>query len=121
MPKEEPEWFVQRTFVGRRVVDASYWPNIAGSVFHEFHNYGKGSITVEGYCEGHGMSDEKPISFKELDQKERDLLRLSTKEFKKKYPKYDVLDTHKTTKQVEEESRREKIREMVSLSQPDTL
>jgi len=107
MPKKEPEYFVQRTLVDGKVSSATCWPNIAGSVLHELHNYGKGDLTIESYCDAHGIGPERPTSSRKLDQMEKDLLRLPTEEFKKKYPNADVSDTLKTSQEVEAERRRE--------------
>jgi len=107
MPKKKPEWFVHRTLVDGKAASATYWPNMPSAVLHEIHNYGKGNLTIESYCDAHGLGDERPTSFRKLNQMERDLLRLSTKEFKKKYPNADVSDTLKTSQQVETERKRE--------------
>lgn len=107
MPKKKPEWFVTRTLVDGKVASASYWPNIPSAVLHELHNYGKGNLTRESYCDAHGSGPERPISPRKLDQMERDLLRLSTKDFKKKYPNADVSDDLKTSQEVEAERGRE--------------
>jgi hypothetical protein len=107
MPKKKPEWFVHRTLVDGKVASTIYWPNMSSAVLHELHNYGKGDLTIESYCDAHGLGPERPTSFRKLDQMERDLLRLSTEEFKKKYPNADVSDTLKTSQEVEAERRRE--------------
>jgi hypothetical protein len=113
MPKKKSEWFVQRTLVDGVVTEATYWPNIASAVLHELHNYGRGDVTIESYCDAHGPSPEEPISLRKLDRMERDLLKLSTEELKKKYPNADISDTLKTSEQIKKEE--EKSLEMYSL------
>lgn len=105
MPEEQekPEWSAQRTLIDGKVFEATYMKNCPGAFFRIFHNYGKGNITIGTYRSPHEQPHEEPTSLRKLSQMEKDLLRLSMGEFKRKYPTVDILDIHQTHEQIEEE------------------
>jgi len=105
-PVNKPEYLAWRTYIDGKLEKVEYSVNRDGEGLQIIRPIGNKTVRYATFFEKIGGSDPNPLGSRKrissLDKMERDLLRLSERAFKKKYPNVDLIDDRAKTKKVGE-------------------